>query len=95
MKDTNLKPSEELIKFYSQSETTKTLNDFPSFMDLKEKIGMKIEVFDKLKERYSSKPPFVYFFNPKLDIRIRIGKNKNNGCKKMTIEFRNKDNVRI
>ena len=53
MKDTNLKPSEELIKFYAQSETTKTLNDFPTFMDLKEKIGMKREVYDKLKERYT------------------------------------------
>ena len=52
MKDTNLKPSEELIKFYSQSETTKILNEIPTFMDLKEKIGMKREVYDKLKERY-------------------------------------------
>ena len=52
MQDTNLKPSEELIKFYAQSETAKTLNDFPTFMDLKEKIGMKREVYDKLKERY-------------------------------------------
>ena len=52
MQDTNLKPSEELIKFYAQSETTKILNDFPSFMDLKEKIGMKREVYDKLKEKY-------------------------------------------
>ena len=52
MQDTNLKPSEELIKFYAQSETTKTLNDFPSFMDVKEKIKLKREVYDKLKERY-------------------------------------------
>ena len=53
MKDTNLKPSEELTKFYAQSETTKTLNEIPIFMDLKEKIGMKREVYDKLKERYT------------------------------------------
>ena len=52
MQDTNLKPSEELIKFYAKSETTKTLNEFPTFMDLKEKIGMKREVYDKLKEKY-------------------------------------------
>ena len=52
MQDANLKPSEELTKFYTQSETTKTLNDFPPFMGLKENIGMKREVYDKLKEKY-------------------------------------------
>ena len=73
MKDTNIKPSEELIEFYARSETTKTLNDFPTFMDLKEKIGIKREVYDRLKERYSSKPSFVYFFNPKLDVQTKFG----------------------
>ena len=52
MKDTNLKPSEELTKFYAQSETTKILNEIPTFMDLKEKIGIKREDYDKMKERY-------------------------------------------
>ena len=94
MQDTNLKPSEELIKFYAQSETTKTLNDFPTFMDLKEKIGMKREVYDKLKEKYSSKPPFVYFFNPKLDVQTIIGETED-GIKYIDIGFRNKEDVRI
>ena len=94
MQDTNLKPSEELIKFYARSEATKILTEIPSFMDLKEKIGMKREVYDKLKERYSSKPPFVYFFNPKLDVQIEIGKNKD-GIKFIDIGFRNKEDVRI
>ena len=94
MKDTNLKPSEELTKFYSQSETTKILNEIPTFMDLKEKIGIKREVYDKLKERYSCKPPFVYFFNPKLDVRTKIGKDEY-GIKGISIEFTNKEDVRI
>ena len=94
MQDTNLKPSEELIKFYAQSETTKILNEIPSFMDLKEKIEMKREVYDKLKERYSSKPPFVYFFNPKLDVQTYIRKNKY-GLNVIEIGFKNKEDVRI
>ena len=94
MKDTNQKPSEELIKFYSQSETTKTLNEIPTFMDLKEKIGMKREAYDKMKERYSSKPPFVYFFNPKLDVGTHIWKYKD-GTKFIKIGFKNKEEVRI
>ena len=43
---------------------------------------------------YSSKPPFVYFFNPKLDVQIDIGKNKD-GIKFIEIGFRNKEDVRI
>ena len=94
MKDTNLKPSEELTKFYAQSETTKILNEIPTFMDLKEKIGIKREDYDKMKERYSSKTPFVYFFNPKLDVQIKTWTNKG-GLKGISIGFRNKEDVRI
>ena len=43
---------------------------------------------------YSSKPPFVYFFNPKLDVRTKIGENEN-GIKVISIEFTNKEDVRI
>ena len=65
MQDTNLKPSEELIKFYARSEATKILTEIPSFMDLKEKIGMKREVYDKLKERYK-------YLNVKIKHRVWI-----------------------
>ena len=43
---------------------------------------------------YSSKTPFVYFFNPKLDVQIKTWTNKG-GLKGISIGFRNKEDVRI
>ena len=43
---------------------------------------------------YSSKPPFVYFFNPKLDVRTKFGTNKD-GFKFIHIWFIDKEDVRI
>ena len=43
---------------------------------------------------YSSKPPFVYFFNPKLDVQIEIEKD-DDGIKYIEIGFTNKEDVRI
>ena len=42
---------------------------------------------------YSSKPPFVYFFNPKLDVEIDI--LEGDEFKAINIGFRNKEDVRI
>ena len=52
MQDNHLKPSDVLLSEYEQSETTEKLNEFPPFKDLEEKIEMKRDVYDKLKERY-------------------------------------------
>ena len=51
----NLKPSDALIEEYRQSKTTKTLNRFPSYQELKEKIKMKEKHYDDLKKAYRSK----------------------------------------
>ena len=70
------KPSYALIEKYRQSKTTKTFNAFPSFEELKEKIEMIEGDYDYLKEKYSSKPEFIYFFDPDLDIQTKIGTDK-------------------
>ena len=73
MKDFDLQPSDELRKEYEKSETTMNLNEIPTFEVLNEKIGMKRDIYDKLKKRYSSKPPFVYFFNPNIKVQTNTG----------------------
>ena len=72
MRDNNLKPSKALIEEYRQSKTTKTLNRLPSKEELKEKIGMREERYDGLKKAYSSRPEFIYYFDPHLDIQTKI-----------------------
>ena len=49
----NLMPSDKLRKEYERSQTTKILNEFPCYEYLKEKIGMKRQVYDSLKDRYN------------------------------------------
>ena len=50
--DKRFMPSDALIEEYRQSETTKTLNRFPSYQELKEKIGMEKYYYDRLKKTY-------------------------------------------
>ena len=66
-----LKPSKALVKKYRKSKTTKTLNLFPSKEDWK-KIGIKEEKYDNLKKAYSSRPKFIYYFDPHLKIQTKI-----------------------
>ena len=55
MCDNKLKPSDVQIEKYRQSKTTKTFNLLPSKEELKEKIGMSEETYDRLKKEYISK----------------------------------------
>ena len=55
MRDNKLKPSNAQIEKYRKSKTTKTLNLFPSLEELKEKIGMDDETYDRLKKEYRRK----------------------------------------
>ena len=67
-----LKPSAALLKEYQQSEVTKRLNTLPSrdYLNSKFSNGYEIseEDYSRLKERFTSRPPFVYLFNPNLKI---------------------------
>ena len=75
MRGNKLKPSKALVEKYRNSKTTKTLNRFPSYEELKEKIGMWESWYDELKEAYSSRPEFIYYFDPHLDIQTKIEKD--------------------
>ena len=55
MWESKLKPSKALVNKYRKSKTTKTLNLFPSFEELKEKIDISEKTYDKLKEAYRRK----------------------------------------
>ena len=67
-----LKPSADLFKEYQQSEVTKRLNTLPSrdYLNSKFSNGFEIseEDYNRLKERFTSRPPLAYFFNPNLKI---------------------------
>ena len=80
-----LQPSVSLYEEYEQSEANKMLNTLQSlefynerFKKGWEEIGlifsedrqMSEEVYDRLKERYESRPPFVFFFNLTIEPEI-------------------------
>ena len=71
--DNDFRPSETLFEEYSHSDLTMKLNEFPSYEYLNERFecGMKQDAYDRMKKRFESKPPFVYFFNPSINIKER------------------------
>ena len=57
---------------YTQSEITKMLNTLRTREFYNKKFGhyfMSEESYDRLKKRYSSRPPFVFFFNPTIQLQ--------------------------
>ena len=58
---------------YAQSEVTKMLNTLQTREFYNEKFyedeQMSEEAYDRLKKRYSSRPPFVFFFNPTIQLQ--------------------------
>ena len=92
MKENELKPSNTLSKRYEQCETTLRLNEFPCYEYLKEKIGMKRHIYNKLKEKYKSKPAFVFMFNP--DFEVQTKTEVSEGMKTIKMGFFDKKMVR-
>ena len=68
-----LLPSNSLYMEYAQSEVTKMLNTLQTREFYNEKFSeyyqMSEEAYDRLKKRYSSRPPFVFFFNPTIQLQ--------------------------
>ena len=67
-----LQPSNSLYMEYAKSEVTKMLNtlqtrEFYNEMFVEDE-QMSEEAYDRLKKRYSSRPPFVFFFNPTIQL---------------------------
>ena len=91
--DYDFRPSEALFEEYSHSELTMLLNEFPPYEYLNERFecGMKIDAYERMKKRYESKPPFVYFFNPNFKLKERI--DHSNGW--LEVGFFSKSEVKI
>ena len=96
-----LQPSNSLYMEYAKSEVTKMLNTLQTREFYNEKFSeaeqMSEEVYDRLKKRYESRPPFVFFFNPtiqlqqfaELGIRYSVGyRIKNNYGVNVSIDFK-------
>ena len=65
---------------YAKSEVTKMLNTLQSREFYNEMIDLRYqmseETYDRLKKRYSSRPPIVFFFNPPIQLEEIKYKNR-------------------
>ena len=61
----NLKPSKKLQQEYLECDLNRRLNELPSlkYLNLEFKDPMDSEVYEKLKKRFYSRPPYNYFLN--------------------------------
>ena len=72
----DLRPSKKLYDEYAQSELTKKLNTLPSRVYLNSKFDkdhqIKEEDYEKLRKRFYSWPPLVFFFNPNIELQEKV-----------------------
>ena len=73
----SFKPSAELHREYSESKVTRELNTLPPLEFLNSKFGeysqMSEEDYERLRERFESRPPFVFYFNPNIELHEEVG----------------------
>ena len=66
-------PSAALLKEYSESKITRELNTLPTRKYLNSKFDkynqMSEETYERLKKRFESRPPFVFYFNPNIELQ--------------------------
>ena len=69
-------PSAALLKEYSESKTTRELNTLPTREYLNSKFDkydqMSEEAYEKLRKIFESKPLFVFYFNPNIQLKERV-----------------------
>ena len=69
-------PSAALLKEYSESKVTRELNILPSREYLNTKFDednqMSEEDYERLKKRFESRPPFIFYFNPSIELQEKI-----------------------
>ena len=76
-------PSESLKEEYRKSKINKRLSTFPEYEYLSSKFenGFDKEKYDFMKMRFESKPPFVFYFNPDIQLEEDFGINEDgNRC---------------
>ena len=68
-------PSESLKEEYRKSKINKRLSTFPEYEYLSSKFenGFSKEKYDFMKMRFESRPPFVYYFNPDIQLEEDFG----------------------
>ena len=69
--------SESLKEEYRNSGFNKKLNTFPEYDHLNSLYfnGFSKEKYDFMKKRFESRPPFVYYFNPDIQLEEKFGIN--------------------
>ena len=78
MYELGFEPSESLKEEYREWETNKRLSTFPEYEYLSSlyKNGFDKEKYDFMKKRFESRPPFVYYFNPDIQLEEKFGISK-------------------
>ena len=66
-------PSADLLNEYFKSKVTRELNTLPSLEYLHSKFDEDCqtseEAYELLKKRLESRPPFVFYFNPSIELK--------------------------
>ena len=69
-------PSAALLKEYSKSKLTRGLNTLPLLEYLNyrfdEYCQMSEEDYERLRKRFESIPPFVFYFNPYIQLQEKV-----------------------
>ena len=75
MYELRFEPSESLKEEYREWETNKRLTSFPEYENLNSlyKNGFEKEKYEFMKMRFESRPPFVYYFNPDIQLEENFG----------------------
>ena len=70
MYELGFEPSESLKEEYRNSGFNRKLNTFPEYdhLNFLYKNGFDKEKYDFMKMRFESRPPFVYYFNPDIQL---------------------------
>ena len=77
MYELGFEPSESLKEEYRNSEFNRKLATFPkySILNFLYENGFDKEKYEFMKTRFDSRPPFVYYFNPDIQLEEDFGIN--------------------
>ena len=77
MYEFGLEPSESLKEEYRDSAFNRKLNTFPEYeyLNFLYENGFSKEKYELMKMRFESRPPFVYYFNPSIQLEETFGIN--------------------
>ena len=68
-------PSAALLKEYSESKVTRELNTLPTLEHINSMYKykqMSEERYEILRTSFESTPPFVFYFNPKIELQEKV-----------------------